>query len=556
MGPALTAGARFRRHISVLVAVPGLVFADFLARGRAILPGDGFIYYLPLHLLAAKAWRAGHLPVWNAFAFAGSPLLAVGQAGAFYPPNVLFALLPMIAANNLVVVANFVVAGIGAFLLARRLTGDDDAALVGGLAFSLSGFMFGHVAHQGIDATVSWLPWTIYAFELLRERVTPRRIGLGGGVVALSVLAGHSQMFVFGILVVGLYAGFLMAFDWRAQRTRPLLPVVLMVVVGMGLAAVQLLPTLSILPVTARGSSLSFAAATSFSFPASHLPLLAFPYLFGNAAPSGPFSALYRGAWSLTELNGYPGLAALTLAAAGLAAARRDRRVLALAATGVTGLLMAMGGSTPLGRFVYAVPVFGRFRSWGRYTLALDLGVSMLAAYGVVVLRSAAGPVRRAALRRAAAVPFAAAVLAGVVYTAGPWRGLVAHGWSGLLAVLFPLAAAGGGVGCCVLLARRTRAATAVTVAVVALDAVVCFGAFFEWRGASPPTATVEAAFSSKAPPIFGPVTDAPGGVDRYLFAGGDLAAIPEQSPITDVKGVSSVNGSEPLSPRDYLGAL
>ncbi|MCA1845036.1 MAG: YfhO family protein [Actinobacteria bacterium] len=542
--------------IAALVAAPTVVFGDFLVRGRAILPGDGFIYYLPLHLLSARALRSGHLPVWNPFSFAGSPLLAVGQNAVFYPPNLAFALLSLEAANNLVTVLNFVVAGIGAFLVARRLTGDDSAALVAGLAFSLSGFMFGHVAHQSMTATVAWLPWTIYAYELLREAVTPRRLWLGGGTVALSILAGHSQMLVFEVVVLGLYAGFVMLLEWHTTRTRPLAPVALMVGLGAGLAAVGLLPTVSVLHDTARGAPLDYAAATSYSFPRSHVPLLAFPYLFGNTAPSGPFTASYRGEWSLTELNGYPGMAALALAAAGLGAVRRDRRILALAGVGVVGVLMAMGGSTPFGRLVYALPVLGRFRSWGRYVVALDLAVAVLAAYGVALLRSAGGPERSAALRRVAAVPLGVGVLAVWVHTAGSSRQFLAGGRSGLLAIALPLVAACAGAACCVMLARRAPAAAAITAGVVALDAVLCFGLFSEWRGASPSAATVRSAFSRHTPPLFGPVADEPGGIDRYLFAGRSLDAVPQQAPITDVKGVRSANGSEPLSPESYLDAL
>lgn len=549
-------GARVWRRPAVLAAVPLLVFGDFLLQGRAILPGDGFIYYLPLHGLAALAWRAGHVPTWNPFSFAGAPLLAVGQAGVFYPPNLAFGVFSLATANNLVTLLNFAVAGTGAFLLARRLTGDDDAALVAGLAFSLSGFMFGHVAHQSMTATVSWLPWAFYAFELLRDAITPRRLLLGGGALALSAVAGHTQMFVFAVAVLGLYAGFVTLLDWRTSRTRPLGPLAAMVGVGLGLAAVQLLPTLAVLDASARGSTLSYPAATSFSFPGSHLPLLAFPYLFGNAAPSGPFTAPYQGMWNLTELNGYPGMAALALAAVGLAAARRDRRVLAFAGIGLVGILMALGAATPLGRIVYAVPVLGRFRSWGRYAVTLDLAVAVLAAYGVAGLRVATGAARRTAIVRAAAVPAGLALLALAVQVAPATRPFLARGVTGTLAVAAPLTAALAGVACCRLIIARSRGAIALTAAVVVLDAVLSFGGFFEWRGASPSSETLRTALSADTDPVFGAVSDASGGIDRYLFAGSDLAAVAQQAPLTDLKELRSANGSEPLASRSYLDAL
>src|SRR5439155_26497868 len=242
-------------RLGVLVAAPLAAFGDFLFRGRTILPGDDYVYYLPLHILVARAWRAGHLPVWDRFAFSGYPLLAIGQAGIFYPPNLAFLVLSPWTANNVIIVVNLVVAGVGAFLFARRLTDDEGAALVGGLAFALCGFMFGHVAHQSISATVSRLPWSLYSFELLQERFSAPRCALGGGAVAFSIIGGHGQMFVFTVLVVGLYAGGLAALDWR-RGVRPLLVAAAIVATGTALGAVQLLPTLAVLHATDRSTGI------------------------------------------------------------------------------------------------------------------------------------------------------------------------------------------------------------------------------------------------------------------------------------------------------------
>src|SRR5436853_167341 len=83
----------------------------------------------------------------------------------------------------------------GRMLLARRLCRDPFGAAVGGLGFGLCGFMFGHVAHQSMIASIAWLPWALLGFELLRERFTPLRLLLASGALALCLIAGHSQMF-------------------------------------------------------------------------------------------------------------------------------------------------------------------------------------------------------------------------------------------------------------------------------------------------------------------------------------------------------------------------
>src|SRR5262252_4471900 len=51
---------------------------------------DQFTYFHPLYRLTARRWAAGDLPLWNPWQLAGVPLAATPQAGAFYPPNLLY----------------------------------------------------------------------------------------------------------------------------------------------------------------------------------------------------------------------------------------------------------------------------------------------------------------------------------------------------------------------------------------------------------------------------------------------------------------------------------
>src|SRR5437660_239196 len=154
--------------------VPLVVFAPALVGHVLLAPDDGYLYYLPIHELTAHIWRSGHLPSWNPYQLSGAPLLA-SQAGAFYPLSALFLVLPAVYANNLFIVLNIAIGGFGACLLARRLTGDNAAAVVAGIAFGSSGFLYGHIAHQAVLAGAVWLPWVLFGYELLVERRSASR---------------------------------------------------------------------------------------------------------------------------------------------------------------------------------------------------------------------------------------------------------------------------------------------------------------------------------------------------------------------------------------------
>ena len=529
----------------VSVVGPLVVFATGLLGRRIIAPGDAYNELLPQHMLAARVVRDGNLPVWHPYAFSGYPLLATNQVAIFYPPNWLFLVLPPVLANNAIVVSSFAVAGLGAFLLARRLCDDDAGAAVAGVAFGLSPFLFAHLTHQSLVASIAWLPWVLYGFELLRERVTPRRVLLASGALALTLLAGHGQMFALVVLIVGVYAVAL-------TSLRALAVAFLLVAIGTALASVQLVPTTSIVPDTDR-SHIDYETAVSFSLPGSHTALLAFPFLFGNHPAQGPYTDRYRGLWNLPEMSGYPGMVVLTLAVAGLGAARRDRRVIALVVVGVVTFLMALGRTTPVGHAVHALPVFGQFRSWARYVVGLDLVVTLLAAYGVARLRDPA--TRGVAVIAATATALAVLVGAFVVPKLGPVRPFVAHGDTRTYALLVPVLMAVAGAALCLLALRAPRAACTLLTLAVAVDAVVAFGAWFEWRSASPSLARFEADRSLTIAPSFGPMNDAPGGIVRYLSIGSRFGT-PEDPDVSDLKRVRSANGFDPLAPRRYLEAL
>src|SRR6266851_5239136 len=284
-GPASEAGrnkptrrltpVRWLRWLWPVVLAPLLLFGNGVLGRVAYAPGDGTGLFMPWFIVSARAWASGHLPTWDPWAQGGMPHLGSAQAAALYPPNLLFLVAPPIVANNLGIVATFLLAGIGAWLLARLLCEDEVAAAVGGLGFALSAFMFAHIGHQSVIAAV-------YAVTVaLAGR--PRRPLQSAGLAILGVAA------------------------------------------GLGLAAVQLLPTIAVAGISVRTAK-SFAFSMSYSLPKSHIPLLLFPYLFGAlGAPGEPYNHIYSGMWNPTELSGYAGAALVVLAAAGLVAMRKHR---------------------------------------------------------------------------------------------------------------------------------------------------------------------------------------------------------------------------------------
>ena len=82
--------------------------------------------------------RAGELPLWNPYLFAGVPFLAAGQHSALYPPSLLYYVLPLETAYGWYPVLNLAIAGWCMFALLRGYALRHGSALFGAVAFQLS----------------------------------------------------------------------------------------------------------------------------------------------------------------------------------------------------------------------------------------------------------------------------------------------------------------------------------------------------------------------------------------------------------------------------------
>jgi hypothetical protein len=141
----------------------------------------------------------------------------------------------------------------------------------------------------------------------------------------------------------------------------------LMVALGLGLTAVQLVPTAEVQREGIRGGGLPYLEAISFSLPP---PLL--------------LRTLLPGFWEgiFGEYVAYVGTIGLCLAVIALAAARSRWVVLGGVLAGI-GLALAVGGYNPLYPLLYQVmPGLGLFRVPARWLFVYSFGMALLAGLG------------------------------------------------------------------------------------------------------------------------------------------------------------------------------
>lgn len=436
-----------------------LIFTNLVLAGL-----DIFTYFYPYREYAAELWRQGQLALWNPYLFMGVPFLANAQAAVLYPLNVVLAWLPVTDLVKVSIGLHVLMAAVFTYVFVRRSLGMSAfSAFLAATCFALGGFIGAQVEHiNQLNVTV-WLPLLLFLMEGVWGGVDKgRRIGAGlaaGMVVALQILAGHTQAVYITSSAVGLYgigrwvvthfAGTQRPSWWEEGRLLAAQLAVFAGVVLLGslLAAAQLLPALELSTLSYRSGGLPYRDAVSFSLrPHLLLQSLLPPYGIDLGQVFGE---------SFSEYVVYIGVLGLVLAGIGALWGRRPQRhVFTLLAA--VGLFLALGLFNPVYYLLYrTVPGFSLFRAPVRWMLLYSFGASILVGYGCEALLASGSRERLQAVarrirdrftmhRRTRAITGLALGLAGaaIVYfldLPGPLPLIV---WGGLLMLSLGLVAA------------------------------------------------------------------------------------------------------------------
>jgi hypothetical protein len=374
----LTRGDRIA--LAILCGAPLVVFSLPAALGYPLLTGDAVIQNYPLRALAGEILRHGHLPVYDPFAWSGTPLLASSNAGSLFPDIFLFAILPALVAWVATEVVAFAGAAVGLYAFLRFSGLRPLSAALGGAAFGLGGFVTSQAVHLDVVETAAALTWVIVAVERIARGPDRHRLAwtaLLAAATGATLLAGSPEIAVYSALAAVIYAGSLLVHSQRRALTAALYAI------GGGagalIGAVEVLPTARFVAVSQR-AHVTFSFLSSGELRVNELPLLLAPHILGG----GPIGlATYVGSYNLGEIDAYPGILAL-VALVALAFRWRSPQASAIRVwylIGGIGLFIALGSLTPLPHLLLHLPVIGDSRLLSRALLLVALACSVIFAH-------------------------------------------------------------------------------------------------------------------------------------------------------------------------------
>ncbi len=350
-----------------------------------------------LHWLrfAVSSVQRGQFPLWNPYLFSGVPFVANPQPALFYPPTWLALLMPVTRSFGWIIALHLWIAGAGMYAWLRSEGASVVGALVGGVTFTFSGYVFVRVyaGHLGVITTGAWLPTILWVYRCAVARRSWKLAVVGGLPVGLSILAGHTATFVYVALGLAAYVAFCVWESWRdcpetgalrkaLASIAPLAWMGVMLFVGLAVAAVQLFPLAEFAAYSTRQAVPSYDFASRFSWPPGYLLTLLVPNFFGEPALTG-----YWGDGVYDEFIFYVGILPLLLALLGLRS--RHRLTPFLVALSLGALLLAFGKYASLHPLFYRfVPLFKSTRAPARAGFLFTLSAAALAGLTITVFSS------------------------------------------------------------------------------------------------------------------------------------------------------------------------
>ena len=379
--PTLVATGLLTLWVAIL-ALP-MLSGKWLAWSHPPLASDQYAAGYAFRAWGAEWWhKLGHVPLWNPELFGGLPFVAAGHGDIFYPTSFLRLVLPVATVVNLGFVLHYILAGLFTYWLLRRLRVSWTGSVIGGLAYQLSGLMASYPSpgHDGKLFACTALPLACLALVMALRDKRWEGYALLAAAVALSLL-GHFQIAYYLLIVAGLFALYLTLEDTSlepvASRARCLGLALAAVLLGFGLAAIQLMPFFQYIPFSPRAQGYyGFEGSTSYAIPWNHVPEF---FLNGFVGAR----ETYWGSNPLKLHSEYLGLPVVALAALGTAAPDRRRLALWIGGIGLLFLLVSLGAATPFYKLWWALmPLVKKTRAPGMAFFVVAFVVAVFAGLG------------------------------------------------------------------------------------------------------------------------------------------------------------------------------
>jgi hypothetical protein len=375
--------------IALLTVAAAVLFWPVLFGGRTLFGRDITPFFYPMKHVLVESVRAGRMPWWNPGVVNGEPFFAALQPGVLYPGTLLLYALPLPVSFDWLVTLHYPLAGAGLYFLLRRWDRSPQAAWLGAASFMLGGYLVSLGNFPNNLQTVAWIPWLFWSWDRVLGNVTPRRVAVFAAICGVAFLGGEPQMLAIGLAWLFVH-GALRVGGRETSMARQAGSFALAGGLAAAIVAVQLIPFAEFVLHSVRTMPTDMGYAASRHLEPTGLLHFGLPPVL-EAGVHGYTTRYIFAANTPWVLSPYLGAVAGGLALIGLRSGNR-KQSLFWAVSAILGVLIALGASSPVYRFLFdTVPVLRPFRYPEKFLLLPAMATAVLAASGADRIKTLAG---------------------------------------------------------------------------------------------------------------------------------------------------------------------
>jgi len=377
------------KELWLLILLGILYFYRPLFLGETFFFRDLSYYTLLQKRLLVDFIHAKELPLWDSYLHGGQPYLASLNLFALYPLNILYFFLPLFRAFNLNIVLHLILGPVFAYLFSRILGLQPISSFITGVVYGFCGYILSLVNLVVMFLVMPYLPllfmfWHLFLFERKRKWFIMAVI-----VGLVRVLAGAPEANVMGMLSL---LGLSLCYPYPyTSHFRRIVYWTLLGIFTLGLASVQIFPTIEMVLQSSRGTGFDYSGFSQWSLHPTRILEVFFPEFLGHV-DTLLWDVYYWGGELIDArtpyiLSIYFGCVAVVLAILGGMHRGNDRifpfkaRIFLLSLF-IISLVFSMGRYLPFFYLLYRyVPLITIFRYPIKFLMAGLLPLALLAGY-------------------------------------------------------------------------------------------------------------------------------------------------------------------------------
>lgn len=255
----------------------------------------------PWRHFTIEIWKNKEIPLWNPYSFSGTPHLANYQSAVFSPLNILFFLFSFIDAWSFLVLLQFLLAGLFAYIFARSLKIEKAASLVSSISFMFCGFIVAWSGYATLGYAILFLPLSLFAIEKYFQTRKIFFLILLTLSIPFAFFSGHFQISLYFLAFIIFYLVYKFFVNKDLDSSFRIL---LSIFIGLLLSAPQILPSVEFYSQSRRSDLFQKGEF----IPWKYLVTFIAPDFFGNPVTRND----WFGHWA--EWNAYIGVLPLFLA--------------------------------------------------------------------------------------------------------------------------------------------------------------------------------------------------------------------------------------------------